>query len=109
MTNGEFRRVQERLIGEVDRRMDRLEKKIDAAADKCVGCSRQFGSFDADMKGVRDTMKERTATLATDLKDIRDTMKEHVAEHRWRIGVAAAMGGVIVAVANFLLGLVRQK
>lgn len=91
MTERELFRIKSALAEDVGRRTDRLEKKIDAMTEKCVGCSKQFGGLDADVRNVRDAIKD------------------HVAEHRWRVGVAAAIGGVIVAVANFFASLWRNQ
>lgn len=84
MTNNETKRFADRLITEVASRMDRVERKVDGMTEKCVGCARQFGSLESEVKSLHEAARD------------------HVAEHKWRIGLAATIGGLVVVVAQFI-------
>lgn len=91
MTTGQFRELKRDLLAEVGGRMDRLEKKVDHMTEQCLGCAREFGE------------------LSTEVRNQGAAIIEHRKEHRWRMGIAATLGGIIVATIHTIVNLFVRR
>jgi len=90
MNNNELRRWMGGVRDDLNHRLERHETKLDNMQEKCVGCAREFG--------------EMSSTVEAQGKAI----EEHRKEHRDRTGLAALIGGLVVAALQFIWNLVRN-
>lgn len=88
MTQAQFRELKS-LMRDGNRRVDRIEKKVDGLAENCVGCAREFGQ------------------VAEQAKEANRRLDEHTREHRWRMGIAATIGGILVTAAHAVISWIR--
>jgi len=89
MTNNDLKRFVNRFEEHIEARLDRHELKLDAVQHDVNGCVREFGR------------------LTQAVADQQARLDRHEQGHKNRAGLAALVGGLVVAAANFLLHIVR--
>jgi len=89
MTNNELRRWMNGVRDDLKSRLDRHEGKLDDIQQNCVGCAREFGQ------------------LTEQVKAHGEAIDEHKKNHRDNVGLAAVIGGVIVAAIQFVWNAIR--
>jgi len=87
--NVQDRRVIERMHKDLAQRIGRVEKKQDWQAEKCVGCSREFGE------------------MATEQANLGERVKAHEEGHHRRAALVAAVAGLVVAVVAGFVNWIR--
>jgi hypothetical protein len=91
MVNNEMRRLKTQLHDQINVRMDRFEKKLDTVIENCGKCAREFG------------------TNGAEIANLKEAHREHLATHRWRAGLAASIGGILVALGNVVFSWLRNR